>query len=231
MQLVFCFLSIGYSEHDWFLCGNGSLRMETNSETRLIKGSMLSLSFFFLSVIVLVFACACVTCMRDVHAHARHDAEKLWLRYQTFDCASRAQVCKSFDTTCWFCFRWPTRPVVPLSETSVGLGVYVGNNPERFIGDVRWAKNHSALERSSCSCELFAIRNCFPLIVRRTRTYARTSRFTTFHLSFPFTYLTNLSVIRRIPSRSIIHLYVQKTKQSIGRSFISDLSFSGFGCI
>lgn len=126
---------------------------------------------------------------------------------------------------------WPTRPVVPLSETSVGLGVYVGNNPERFIGDVRWAKNHSALERSSCSCELFAIRNCFPLIVRRTRTYARTSRFTTFHLSFPFTYLTNLSAIRRIPSRSIIHLYVQKTKQSIGRSFISDLSFSGFGCI
>lgn len=224
MQLVFCFLSVGYSEHDWFLCENGSLRMETNSETRLIKGLMLSLSFFFFTG----NSVSICECMRDVHAHARHGAEKLWLRYQTFDCASRAQVCKSFDTTCWFCFRWPTRPVVPLSETSVGLGVYVGNNPERFIGDVRWAKNHSALERSSCSCELFAIRNCFPLIVRRTRTYARTSRFTTFHLPFPFTYLMNLSAIRRIPSRSIIHLYVQ---QSIGRSFISDLSFSEFGCI
>lgn len=136
-------------------------------------------------------------------------------------------------------FRHDLLILLPLTNTPCsstfgnqrGLGVYVGNNPERFIGDVRWAKNHSALERSSCSCELFAIRNCFPLIVRRTRTYARTSRFTTFHLSFPFTYLTNLSAIRRIPSRSIIHLYVQKTKQSIGRSFISDLSFSGFGCI
>lgn len=40
--------------------------METNSETRLIKGLMLSLSFFFLPVAVLVFACACTSRM---HTH------------------------------------------------------------------------------------------------------------------------------------------------------------------